>query len=364
MKDLLENQFPYKPIFFRTSNIEDHNLLNKLKNSENVAFVFDEIERQITELIRCRYPMGVSKEESKKLRNNILNNKNAADFGVWVYYPWRKTLVHILDEDEFIEVRTNRNQLKISKDEQFKLASKTIGIIGLSVGQSIALTIAMERICGTLRLADFDSLDLSNMNRLRTGVFNLAVPKVVIAAREIAEIDPYIDVQIYPEGVVESNLDDFLTRNGGVDVLVEVCDSFEVKINSRLKARAAKIPVVMDTNDKGMLDIERFDLEPDRPLIHGLADGLSEESLKTLSKEEKMGYLMKIVDAPNLSERMKMSVPEINKTLASWPQLASEVILGGSISTTVCRELLLDNTVHSGRYYIDVEKIIRGNDNL
>lgn len=364
MKDLLENQFPYKPIFFRTSNIEEKKLLDELKNSENVAFVFDEIERQITELIRCRYPMGVGVEESEKLRSTILKNKNVADFGVWVYYPWRKTLVHILEEDDFIEVRTNRNQLKITKEEQRKLTTKTIGIIGLSVGQSIALTIAMERICGKLRLADFDSLDLSNMNRLRTGVFNLAVPKVVIAAREIAEIDAYIHVEIFPEGVVESNFDDFLTGNGGIDVLVEVCDSFEVKINSRLKARAAQIPVVMDTNDKGMLDIERFDLEPNRPLIHGLAEGLTSDNINTLSKEEKMGYLMKIVDAPNLSERMKLSVPEINKTLASWPQLASEVVLGGSITTTVCRGLLLDQAVPSGRYYIDVEKIIRDNNNL
>lgn len=358
MKDSLENQFPYKPIFFRNSNSEERTRLNELKNSNAVAFVFDEIDRQINELIRCRYPMGVDEVKAQNLRAEILGNSTIEDYGVWVYYPWRKSLVHILDEKEFIEVRTNRNQLKITKEEHQLLASKNIGIIGLSVGQSIALTIAMERVCGRLRLADFDTLDLSNMNRLRTGIFNIAVPKVVIAAREIAEIDPYLNVDIFAEGVQDSNAETFFN---GVDLLVEVCDNFEVKIKSRIEARKAQIPVVMDTNDKGMLDIERFDLEPERPLLHGLAEGLTAENLATLSKEERMGYLMKIVNAANLSERMKKSLPEINRSLASWPQLASEVFLGGAMTTTVCREILLGHTVNSGRHYMDIEQMISKN---
>ncbi|WP_159635577.1 ThiF family adenylyltransferase [Sphingobacterium composti Ten et al. 2007 non Yoo et al. 2007] len=359
MNDKFENSYPYKPIFFHNSNIEDSARLSALKSSEEVVFLYDEIERQIAELIRCRFPMGIPEDKAKSLHNEILDGKDLTDYGVWVYYPWRKTLVHLLDEKEFVEVRTNRNQLKIAKEEHEELANKTIGIIGLSVGQSIALTIAMERICGRLRLADFDALDLSNMNRLRTGVFNISVPKVVIAAREIAEIDPFLDVEIYPEGVLDSNFDLFLNGDGGVDVLVEVCDSFDVKIKSRLVARKHHIPVVMDTNDRGMLDIERFDLEPTRRIFHGLAGDLSVEKLSKLTQGERMGYLMKIVDAASLSQKMKMSLPEINKTLASWPQLASEVVLGGAITTTVCREILLGHDVKSGRHYLDVEKLIK-----
>lgn len=33
---------------------------------------------------------------------------------------------------------------------------KKIGVIGLSEGQSVALTMSMERVYGTLRIADFD----------------------------------------------------------------------------------------------------------------------------------------------------------------------------------------------------------------
>ena len=46
----------------------------------------------------------------------------------------------------------------------------------------------MERICGEIRLADFDILELTNLNRIRTGVHNLGLSKTYSVAREISEI--------------------------------------------------------------------------------------------------------------------------------------------------------------------------------
>lgn len=68
----------------------------------------------------------------------------------------------------------------------------------------------MERICGELRLADFDLLELTNLNRIRTGVHNLGLAKVYSVAREIAEIDPFLKVVCFPQGLSEDNLDEFL----------------------------------------------------------------------------------------------------------------------------------------------------------
>ncbi len=80
-------------------------------------------------------------------------------------------------EKEFAIVRTNRNKHKITAAEQETLAQKKIGVMGLSVGQSVSLALAMERGFGELRIADFDELDLSNINRIRTGVYNLKIQK-------------------------------------------------------------------------------------------------------------------------------------------------------------------------------------------
>ncbi|MCS3553859.1 MULTISPECIES: ThiF family adenylyltransferase [Sphingobacterium] len=350
---------PYSPLYFRLANTHDRKSLEELRRKGDIVFEYNEIERQLNELGRCRYPADWESElKHQSFIQDFLQGKSLEEYGVWVYYPWRKTLVHLLDEKEFIEVRTNRNQLKITTEERDVLAQKIVGIVGLSVGQSIALTMAMERTCGTLRLADFDELDLSNLNRLRTAVFNLAVPKVIIAAREIAEIDPFLKVEIFPEGLNTENYNSFLGETDKIDLLVEVCDSFEVKLESRFNARALKIPVVMDTNDRGMLDIERFDQEPDRPIFHGLIGDLTMVELNTLSEGERLQYLMKIVNADQLSIRMKKSIPQIKKTLLSWPQLASEVVLGGAMTTNVCRRILLGERVSSGRYYLDMDSHI------
>ncbi len=117
--------------------------------------------------------------------------------------------MRVLAEKDFIRLRTSRNRYKITQEEQDLLCSKKIGIIGLSVGQSVALSLAMERTFGELRIADFDTLDLSNMNRIRTGLFNLGIKKTWIVAREIAEIDPFLKVVIFDEGITEENKDDF-----------------------------------------------------------------------------------------------------------------------------------------------------------
>jgi len=106
----------------------------------------------------------------------------------------------------------------------------------------------MERICGEIRLADFDIAELSNLNRLRTGLHNMGTNKTIIAAREIMEIDPFIEVILFHDGLLKQNMDDFFTGGGKLDLFIEVCDGMDIKIESRFKARELGIPVVMDTN--------------------------------------------------------------------------------------------------------------------
>lgn len=349
----------YKPTQLRLDNAEDKETFNGLFTNNKVSFVFDEMYAQLQELIKCKNPsLIITDAEYPELISRHLAGKDINEYGVWVYYPWNQRLVHLLDEDEFIEVRTNRNRNKITTEEQQTLKTKKIGVVGLSVGQSIALTIAMERTCGELRLADFDTAELSNLNRIRTGAHNLGLNKTVIAAREILEIDPFLNVKIFMDGLNEGNMDSFFLEGGKLDVFVEVCDGLDLKIISRFKAREYQIPVVMDTNDRGMIDVERFDTEPERPIFHGLADGLDPQTIKDLTNEEKIPYILKMIGAETMSARLKASMLEVKKSINTWPQLASSVTLGGAATTDVCRRILLDQFHQSGRYYVDLDEII------
>lgn len=350
----------YKPLFFRIHNTSQREKFDELLKLPALK-VFDTLKDQLKELIKLRNPhKKLTPAEYEEQLLPLLGEKTLEEYGVWVYYEWNHTLVHTLDEAEFIEVRTSRNQYKITQQERDLLATKKIGVVGLSVGQSIALTLAIERVCGELRLADFDTLELSNLNRIRSGIHNLGVPKVIIAAREIAEIDPYLKVTLYPDGITDENIDAFFgTDKNKLDILIEVCDGLDIKIKSRHKARALQIPVVMDTNDKGMVDIERFDLEPERPILHGLAGDLNPDTIKGLTNEEKIPYILKMIGAEQISTRLKASMLEVEQTLNTWPQLASSVQLGGAATTDICRRMLLKQLNISGRFYIDLEELVK-----
>lgn len=351
-------QQAYAPLILRLSNKADGKTFDALVQEGKVSFVYDEMYNQLQELVKSKVPsVKIKKEEYPELITRHLAGKDIFEYGVWVYYPWNQKLVHLLDEEEFIEVRTNRNCYKITREEQHKLRTKKIGIVGLSVGQSIALTMAMERICGELRLADFDTAELSNLNRIRTGVHNLGVNKTVIAAREIAEIDPFLNVKIFNDGLHAGNMDEFFSDGGKLDLFIEVCDGIDIKLESRFKARELQIPVVMDTNDRGMLDVERFDTEPGRSILHGFVDTFIENDKITVTDENRMRVVMAILTFDSLSERMKLSMAEINKTINTWPQLASSVVLGGAITTDISRKILLNEHTKSGRYYVDLDEI-------
>ncbi len=351
----------FRPVFFRLAAPDDRARLEDLLKREPRLTVHDMLMPQVRELVKALNP-------SEKLTSGDLDAAAKAHlggtdpmaYGTWVHYPWSHRLVHLLDEAEFALVRTDRNRNKITSEEQAVLATKRIGIIGLSVGQSAALTLALERGFGELRIADFDTLDLSNLNRIRSGVHHLGMRKTVNVAREIAEIDPYLKVTCWHEGITESNLDAFLTEGGRLDLLIEECDSVGIKILARQRARALRIPVIMDTSDRGLLDIERFDLEPERPLLHGTMEHLDISlAMRATTAEEKLPFVLPLIGLENLSPRMKASMLEIESTVTSWPQLASAVAYGGGIGAQMSRRILLGEELPSGRWWLDPDEAVK-----
>jgi molybdopterin/thiamine biosynthesis adenylyltransferase len=361
----IERGSNFKPLFFRIYDNTNLFEFNKLLSQPGIT-VFDFIYDQLKELIKVKNPSV--KFNDSELSAEILKHiapHTLVTYGVWVFYPWSNRLVHILDEAEFIEVRTSRNQYKITKEERNHLSTKKIGVIGLSVGQSVSVTLAMERICGELRLADFDVLELTNLNRIRTGVHNLGLLKVYAVAREIAEIDPFLNVKCFADGVTENNIDAFFTEGGNLDLLIEESDGFDIKILSRYKARSLKIPVLMEASDRCMVDVERFDLEPKRPILHGLVNHLDMNTLKNLkTTEEKIPYMLDILGLDTSSVRLKASMIEIEQSINTWPQLASAVTMGGGIAADVSRRLLLNQYTQSGRYHVDIEELIGNKKNI
>ncbi|MEM7530983.1 MAG: Rv1355c family protein [Chloroflexota bacterium] len=360
---------PAKPEIFNLHSMKDRKRLHNLQTSSAVWRTHDTIDQQLKDLVRSRNPQWIKRpSDNVQIQAGVsalLDGQSVEDYGRWVYFPWSGTLVHLLPPDEFWELRLNRNRNKITHVEQEKLAQVTIGVVGLSVGNAVATTLAIEGIGRCLKLADFDHLDLSNMNRIRTSVQDIGLPKTVMCARQIYEMNPYAHIEIFPEGLTETNLGEFFQGDPPLDIVIDECDGIRIKFLLREKARQLGLPVLMETSDRGMLDIERFDLEPNRPLFHGLLGETTSKDIPVgMTNDEKVPFVAPIIGVDTLSARSGASMIEIGETISTWPQLGSEVQLGGATVSAAIRQLVLEGDLTSGRRYIDLTKLITQDDSV
>ena len=329
----------WRPVVLDESRRTDRHILATLRADPAVEMV-DVAQRQLGELAQL-LPTPDSALLDEPLRD--------------VYFPWRRAVVRMLGPHAYDVVRLDRNRNRITTGEQDRLRRQRVGVVGLSAGHAAAATIALEGLCGELRLADFDEVELTNLNRLPASVLDIGANKAVVAARRVAEIDPYLPVQIVPEGLTYDNVAEFVE---GLDVLVEECDEIDMKLLVREEARRQRVPVVMETSDRGLLDVERFDQEPDRPVLHGLLDDMSAATMARLSPLDKVPYVLRLVDPGQASARGVASLAEIGRSLSTWPQLGGDVTLGGATIAATVRQIGLGEPVPSGRTRIDLESIV------
>ena len=191
------------------------------------------------------------------------------------------------------------------------------------------------------------------MNRLPVSVTDLGVNKAVIAARRIAELDPYLPVEVWTDGVTPDTVGAFCR---GLDVVVDECDSLDVKLLIRTEAARRRLPVVMHTSDRGLLDVERFDLDGDLLPFHGLLGDIDPETLQTLSTRDKVPYVLRLLDPEEISARMAASMLEVGESLETWPQLGADVGLGGVTVSAAVRGIVLGHPIASGRGRVDLDR--------
>ena len=150
-------------------------------------------------------------------------------------------LVHVLVQPFFDAVRLDRNRNKITLTEQQRLRSLSIAVVGLSVGHVIAHCLVLEGLWAGFASPTSTSSTSRTSIAFRPGVADVGLNKCIVVGRRIAELDPFLPVEVClderrPPRISRSLLD-------GIDVLVEECDSLDVKLLVREQARRASIPV-------------------------------------------------------------------------------------------------------------------------
>jgi len=131
-----------------------------------------------------------------------------------------------------------RNIGWLTPDEQIRLRTKRVAIAGLGgVGGSHLLTLARLGV-GRFAIADFDTFELPNFNRQAGAlVSTLGRAKVSVLADMARDINPLVELAMYPIGVDASNVARFLD---GSDLYVDGLDFFAFQARKLVFAECAR----------------------------------------------------------------------------------------------------------------------------
>ncbi len=178
----------------------------------------------------------------------------------------------------YLEEALSRNIGFITAAEQDRLMNATVAIPGLGgVGGAHLVTLARLGI-GCFHLADFDVFEPVNLNRqYGAKTSHLGRSKLDVMMEEAMNINPYLEIQAFPQGVAQQNVHAFLD---GVDIVVDGIDFFNFEIRRMVfnQARTKRIPVVtagplgysaamlVFAPDRGMRFDDYFDIHDDMTL--------------------------------------------------------------------------------------------------
>ena len=118
----------------------------------------------------------------------------------------------------------SRNIGWVTTQEQEVLRHKRVAIAGMGGVGGVHLLTLVRLGIGAFNIADFDLFDIVNFNRqVGATVSSLGKPKVDVLAAMAKDINPEVDIKVFPKGVDKSNLSDFLA---GADVYIDGLDFF------------------------------------------------------------------------------------------------------------------------------------------
>ena len=198
-------------------------------------------------------------------------------------------------------------------DGQEKLLAARVLIIGLGgLGSPVAMYLAAAGI-GYLVLADFDRVDLSNLQRqIAHTTDRIGHTKVESAAHTLRALNPDVQLICITQALDAESL---ALHIANVDVVVDCCDNFSTRFAVNAACVAAKIPLVSGAAIRLEGQVAVFDnRDSNCPCYRCLYDEDSEENT-TCAANGVLSPLVGIIGSMQALEAIKLIVG-FGKTLA------------------------------------------------
>jgi len=128
------------------------------------------------------------------------------------------------------------------EETQRRLKRSTVFIAGAGgLGSPVSIYLAVAGV-GKIRICDFDSPDLSNLNRqILHNHTRLGTNKAVSARQTLSELNPDVDITAITDKITQENVHDIV---GKADIIMDCMDNFPTRYVLNQAAIEKKIPLV------------------------------------------------------------------------------------------------------------------------
>jgi molybdopterin/thiamine biosynthesis adenylyltransferase len=325
-----------------------------LKRSGKVKFVAD--DAYFKEIAKIRNPHISDEKLIEELERGVRRKMKE---GFAIYFPWKEVVCCVPSQKIFFELTTARNKHLVKVDEQNKLRNTVVSFFGMSVGSQAALTWMLESRADQIKIVDPDTIDPSNLNRVRFGVDIVGHNKVDVTEEGLFEINPFAKVYKFKSSET-SKIKNIVIEEPMTNIIVEEIDDVEAKFELRKIAKDKKLPLVSaaDVGDNVVLDVERYDVDSKVQPFLGRLPGIEKVNFSKLSRPELIKLIIKLVGFEADADRIPDSLMAMGGSLRTWPQLGATATIAGGIVATAVKKIILGENVKSGRYIFSLDEIL------
>ncbi len=210
----------------------------------------------------------------------------------------------MLNDEELLRYSRQILLAQVDIDGQLRLKGSRVLIVGLGgLGSPVALYLAAAGV-GELHLADFDTVDLTNLQRqVMHDTAAVGLRKVDSAMARLQAINPQVALVAHRQALDEDSLAQAV---GAVDLVLDCCDNFATREAVNAACVAAGKPLVSGAAIRLEGQLSVFDpRNPLSPCYHCLYGHGSEAEL-TCSEAGVLGPLVGLVGSLQALEALKL----------------------------------------------------------
>ncbi|WP_437884088.1 molybdopterin-synthase adenylyltransferase MoeB [Pseudomonas sp. LRF_L74] len=210
----------------------------------------------------------------------------------------------MLDDDELLRYSRQILLAQVDIDGQLRLKQSRALIVGLGgLGSPVALYLAAAGV-GELHLADFDTVDLTNLQRqIIHEQSQVGAAKIDSAGIRLNAINPLVKLVKHRRALDEDSL---AAAVAAVDVVLDCSDNFTTRAAVNAACVAARVPLVSGAAIRLEGQLSVFDpRRADSPCYHCLF-GHGDEAELTCSEAGVIGPLVGLVGSLQALEALKL----------------------------------------------------------